>query len=431
MVSIAQAWGPDAASATFTSQVDASHYLPFISLAPDGRSLYGYEVTLVNGALTAALPAQAGVLDMATRQFTPIGVASAPKCVGNSCQFGPPTYYIECCQTDGRFLIATSTGFPGPDCGGCLWSYDQRTGAVYEVAAGNQYQGLMTDLVDHGVLVVSTGTGILIADLAARTLTRIPGTTSGTRLDAFSWPYILLGSPGGAQQTTTVSIPLEVYDLAKHTTTPLPQVTGNLLSLVGATLYYVAMPDVPATGSSSTGATLNELDHLTEPGAQPRMLATLPSGPGTSALQALAISDDTLFFAIASGFPTKNGCLPGFGVVCPTAVPAPPPITTLYELDEHLSSAPHVRAIAAYAANLESVVAANARLVVLHGAAWDRAEGRFVALESPDALSGHTPGLREDAAGTVLMLGQPLSQGYLVPWQITIYDAAHLPVLAA
>jgi hypothetical protein len=206
-------------------------------------------------------------------------------------------------------------------------------------------------------------------------------------------------------------------------------VTGNILSLVGATLYYAAMPDTPTAGSSSRGATINALDHLTEPGAQPRVLATLPSVPGTSTPQALAITGDTLFYAVTTGLSSMNGCLPGFNHVCPTPTPAPLPVTTLYEVDQHLSSTPHAHAIAAYAANLSGVLAANARLVVLQGAAWDRAEGRFVALEDPAALSGNTPGLREDATGTFLMLAQRLSPDFSPPFQVTIYDAAHLPIL--
>lgn len=419
MVSIAQAWGPSAAAVTLTTQVDANHYLPAFTLSPDGGSLYGYEVTVAHDVLSSTAPAQAGVLDIASHQFTPIGVASLSKCVGTSCQYTSPLYYLHCCQSDGRFLIATSTGYPGPDCGGCLWSYDQRTGTLYEVAAGNQHQGIGTSLVDHGTLVFGTGTGIFIADLTARTLTPLAGTTGGTLLDAFAWPYILYGTPRGAQQTTITPTPLQVYDLADGVTTALPQVTGTVLGLVGGTLYYAATPN----------ATLDELDNLTQPGAQPRILATLPSGLGTTAPQGLALTGDTLFYAVTTGMPSGHGCFPGFGVVCPTPAPAPPPVTTLYELDHHLSGPPLARAIAAYAATLGSVVAANARLVIFQGAAWDRAERRFVALESPAALSGSTPGPRQDVSGNYLMLAQSPSQDTAPPYQVTIYDAARLPIL--
>jgi hypothetical protein len=425
MVSISEAWGPNAAAATLTTQVDASHYLPGFALSPDGRNLFGYEVTLVQGALTSTIPAQAGFLDIASRQFTAIGVASQAKCVGNSCQYAPPTFYLHCCQTDGRFLIATSTGYPGPDCGGCLWSYDRRTGALYEVAAGDRYQGIGTALVDHGVLVFGTGTGILIADLAARTLTPLAGTTGGTLLDAFSWPYVLYGSAPSDQQTTTTPTPLRALDLADGATTPLPQVSGTILSLVGNALYYIATP----SGGGAGGATLDELDHVSTPGARPRVLATLPSGPGTRLPTRLALDGDTLFYSVVTGLPSVGGCLPGFGVTCPTPAPTPPPVTTLYQLDDHRSGSAHARAIAAYAANLGDVLAANARLVVCFGAAWDRAESRFVALETPATLASGAPDLRVDATGDYLMLAQPLSQGDLTPSQVTIYDAAHLPIL--
>lgn len=221
MVSIASAWGPSAATATFSTQLDTTHYMPNFGLAPDGHSLDGYVLTQVPRTLIATVPAEAGVLDIASHQFMPIGVASLPKCVGTSCQdTGSASYFLNCCRTDGRFLIAQSTGYPGPDCGGCLYSYDQRTGALYEVIPARQYQGVSTYLLDRGILAAGTGTGIVIADLAGRTIKRLPGTNSDTELDAFSWPYVVYGTPGGAQHTTTAITPLRVYDIATGATAP-------------------------------------------------------------------------------------------------------------------------------------------------------------------------------------------------------------------
>jgi hypothetical protein len=427
MVSIAQAWGAHAATAMFSTQLDATHYMPGGSLAPDGRSLYGYMLRPVTRATIATVPAEAGVLDIASHRFTPIGVASLPKCVGTSCQdTGTADFYIDCCHSDGRFLIAMSTGYPGPDCGGCLYSYDQRTGARYQVIPARQYQGVSAYLLDRGVLVAGTGVGIVIADLAGRTIKQLPGTNSDTQLDAFTWPYVVYGTPRGAEQTTTTITPLRVFNIATGATTALPQVIGSILALADATLYYVAAPDDTHPGALS----LNELDNLATPGARPRVLTILPSGRNFSVPQALGITGDALFYTIRSGLPSQGGCLPGFGIVCPTATPASPPVTTLYEVDNHRSSSPDVHAIAAYAADFGDVVAANARLVVLTGAAWDRAEGRLVDLGTISLPGSNAPLALQDAKGNFLMLAHALNQDYHPPFKVSIYDATRLPVLA-
>jgi hypothetical protein len=419
MVSAPQAWGSNAAVATVSTQLDATHFMPGVMLSPDGHSLYGYELTLANGTVSPTLPAEAGYLDVASRHFTPIGVASMPKCSGNSCQGSPEPYYLHCCQTDGRYLIALSAGDPGPDCGGCYWSYDLRSGALREVVDGNHFPLISTTLLDHGVFVFSSQVGIGVADLAAHTLTPLAGTTSDTQLDAFAWPYMVYGMPPGAQQhTSTTPTPLQVFDVATGATTALPQVTGSILALDGSSLYYVAT----LVGSSSAAQTLDELDNLTDPGAQPRVLATLPSGSDVAPPQSLAIDRDTLFYTVRTGLSQSNGtCLPGFGVICPTSVPAPPPVTTLYEVDNH-SSSPRVRGIGSYAADLGDVSVANARLLALVGAVWDRAENRFVNLGTGRYVVGYV-------VGDFLVVGHSLSQADYAPIQVSIYDATHLPVL--
>jgi hypothetical protein len=430
MVSTAQAWGPNAAIATLSTQLDATHYMPSFRLAPDGRSLDGYMLTQVPPARIATTPAEAGVLDIASHHFTPIGVASLPKCPGTSCQdTGNGPIFLNCCQTDGRFLVAQSTGYPGPDCGGCLYAYDQRTGRLDEIVPATPYQGVSTYLLDRGMLVVRTGIGLVLADLARRTIKRLSGTTGGTELAAFSWPYVVYGVPGGAQNTTTTTTLLQVYSVATGATTALPQVSGSILALIGATLYYVATPATP-DGAPAGPATLHELDNLAAPGAQPRIVATLPAVPGGRVPQSLGVTDAALFYTVRAYPISQGGCQPGRNHPCPTPTPAPPPVTTLYEVDNHLSSSLTVRAVAAYAADLGDVAVANARLVVLSGAVWDRAEGRFVALGTPPTLGGSALPSSQDATGTFLLVAHALTPDWQSPFQVSIYDAARLPVLA-
>jgi hypothetical protein len=426
MVSMTQAWGPNAATATFSTQLDATHYMPLFRLAPDGRSLDGYLLQQVPPSLIASTPVEAGVLDIASHQFLPIGVASLPKCFGSSCQdTGSANYYLHCCQSDGRFLIAQSTGYPGPDCGGCLYAYDQQSGARYEALPAIPYQGVSTYETDHGTLVAGTGVGIVIVDLARRTLHQLPGTTGGTPLDAFAWPYVVYGSPSNGQQSSITPTPFTVYDLTSGVATPLPQVTGAILALTGASLYYVTSPHA----TSTSVVTLNELGNLAQPNAQPRVLATLPSGPTTSAPNSLGISGGSLFYTIRSGFSQGGVCLAGGGVVCPTAAPAPPPVTTLYEVTITSSGAPTVRAIAAFAADLGDVTAANARLVVLMGAVWDRAEGHFVDLGTGGRQSGQSSPALQEATGNFLLVAHALTQDSQSPFDVSLYDATRLPIL--
>jgi hypothetical protein len=400
--------------------------MPSFGLAPDGRSLDGYMLMQVPPARIATTPAEAGVLDIASHHFTPIGVASLPKCPGTSCQdTGSGPIFLNCCQSDGRYLVAQSTGYPGPDCGGCLYAYDQQTGKLNEVIPAKQYQGVSISLIDSGLLVVRTGLGLVLVDLATRAIKRLSGTTSDTDLDAFSWPYVIYGAPDGAQHTTATSTPLQVYNVATGATTALPQVTGTILTLSGATLYYLDTP-TNADGASTGTSTLNVLDNLATPGAQPRTLITLPALPGASMLGSLGVAVDALFFTIRT-FPISQGsCQPSRNRVCPTPTPAPPPVTTLYEIDNYLSGTPQVHAVAAYAADLGGVIVANARLVVLSGVVWDRAEGRFVTLKVP-AASGPLP--QQDATGNFLMVAHSLTTDWQSPFQVSIYDATRLPVL--
>jgi hypothetical protein len=424
MVSITQAWGSSAATAVFSTQLDATHYMPYFSLAPDGRSLYGDLLQQVPPDLIASTPAEAGVLNIASHQFQPIGVASLPKCVGSSCQdTGSASYYLHCCQSDGRFLIAQSTGYPGPDCGGCLYAYDQQTGARYEALPAIRYQGVSTYLVDHGTLVAATGVGIVLVDLTQRTVRQLPNTIGDTPLDAFAWPYVVYGSPGDGQQTSITPTPFTVYDLTSGLTTPLPQVTGAILALSGATLYYVTTPH----SASTSAVTLNELVNLAQPNAQPRVLATLPSGHATTAPNALGVTGGSLFYTIRSGGPHGSVCLAGM-VDCPTPPPAPPLVTTLYEVDISGSGAPTTHAIAAYEADLGDVTAANDRLVVLMGAAWDRAEGRFVDLGTRDLQSGQSSPALQEATGDFLLVAHALTQDSQSPFAVSLYDATRLPV---
>ena len=82
----------------------------------------------------------------------------------------------------------------------------------------------------------------------------------------------------------------------------------------------------------------------------------------------------------------------------------------------------------AYHDNLGGIVGATDRPVVLGRAAWDRAEGRFVAFHAlADPVARDFPWAR--VVGHYVTITQLLSSAWLPPVQVTIYDTARLPAL--
>ena len=70
------------------------------------------------------------------------------------------------------------------------------------------------------------------------------------------------------------------------------------------------------------------------------------------------------------------------------------------------------------------------RLVVLTGAVWDRAEGRFVALGISPPGSDARPSL-QGATGNFLMIAHSLTQDWQAPFMVSVYDATRLPILTS
>lgn len=330
---IQQAWGPNATQATLTTRLDATHVFVAQGLTPDGTRLLGYEYTLTSsGTVADTVPAQAGLLGMATKAFTAIGLATSPEY--------PPVIF----QSDGRYVVAMDSNQPGAT-GAALheryWAYDMLTHQIRVVAVGAQYQGISSARLSHGLLVMSTGLGIQVADLGARTIKPLPGTATQTLVMAYTWPYVVDGST-------------QVHDLATGQVVPLPQ-----------------LPPTPI-GSSEWG---------------------------------MGISGDTVFYSESS-----------------------PQLTTLYELDHLLAAGPQWRLVGAFGADLGGIVGANARVVALRAAAWDRAEGQFVTF---GITSGGTPGYGDALNGDYLALFQPVGAGGTPGvLRVDVYDTARLPVLA-
>lgn len=268
IVNAQTAWGTYAAT-TFSTKLDATHVFEVGGITPDGRSLLGYRVTLtVSGQVDQNVPAEEGSIDASTRQFTSIGLTS------------PAPYADNCCIADGHYLLAEQDTSPGATCGLChltYWSYDINTGQKYLIAKGSDFQLIQDVFLSHGLLVMWTGTGVKVADLATRSITSMPEIPASARPAAFSWPYLLYTvttNDGASSQT-------HVHDLSNQRDIVLPQIDANNVGsgtvvFSGGTLFLVAgQPILPGTPSSSTGATvLYELDSFMEPGAALKPIAT-------------------------------------------------------------------------------------------------------------------------------------------------------------
>jgi hypothetical protein len=254
VVSTRQAWGANAAIQSFLTQIDTTHLFWANGISPDGKSLLGYEYAISGGSPDQSVPAQAGLLDTANQHVTAIGVSQSP--------FYPPG----CCGDDGRFLLATDSTAPGATCGLChtrYWSYDTQTGTLWKVAVGTDFQMIQRVYLDHGLLMMWTGEGIEVADLAARRIAPLAGADPNVVLRFYRWPYVLYTQPLGSSRSETT-----VRDLTTGVATPLPQVDAlnGQPFLVGDTLFVTTLTQ------DEQVTTLYEMDHFLSSGAQPRQI---------------------------------------------------------------------------------------------------------------------------------------------------------------
>ncbi len=348
-VTIAQAWGADAARNAVTTQIDATHVFEASALTRDGSTLLGSEIALSGGTPTTA---SAGMLSIASRQFTSIGVSGLG--------WYPPTSFA----SDGRYVVTEDSAAPGATCGVChvrFWAYDLATRHLWQVAVGSDYQGgILAVWFDHGLLLMNTYEGPRVANLATHTVTPLTGVPASGQILAFTWPYVVYNSPvDGATSAITV----RARDLVTNTDVALPY------------------------------------------------LASLYSTASSVSLVNLAITGDTLFYSVTPSSPAADTNM-----------------NTLYEVDHFLAPGTQAHRLATFDSNsLGELKAANQRLVLLMGGAWDRVQQRFVAFGTGSDSGG--PG-RVDAAlaGNYLAIFRSTgTQGIPVAEQVSIYDTTRLP----
>ncbi len=266
------AWGTSAIVASLTTDVDSAHVFAAQSVTADGKDLLGYELTLnSDGSAATTTKAQAGILNIATRQFTPIGLADDPNFLGS------------CCTDDGRYLVATDNPTPQQTCGACnihIWVYDRETHMLRLVTSGDQLHGEVDGiLVSQGMVAVSILTTIAIAHLATGAVAPLAGTVANAeyRLLAFTWPYLVY-SVGTASGTLA-----HARNLATGQDRVLTQLSGLVSGaggLVGAAIVGDIMYFTLGNVQSNRPLPLYELDHLLTPNAQARVIAGIrTAGP--------------------------------------------------------------------------------------------------------------------------------------------------------
>jgi hypothetical protein len=396
------AWGPHAVTATYRMTIDATHTFVPSTVAPDGRTLLGGE-WLGSGAGSVF---QAGYFDLATRHFTAIGVSDSVD-------------EIQCCMSDGRFLIAKETIAPqtaGPTVIR-YWAYDLQTGRLRQLFKTGDPQNVIA--VSHGLLITSS----TVVNLATGTTTRL--STSFANVLAFSWPYLVYT----ATPTTPQSSPYRLRNLATGAERTMPSLKNSQIpyifvgdTLIGAVVSFATSPNefgLDLYGVSGT-VSFYALDHVLSGGTQVTQLGSFTGDV------AYTVTGDTLYVSVLTGQTTNSlGLLDNIGW------------TTLYAIDQITSGGTPPRMVASFNGDVLDLVAANGRVIACTGlmvdpttqdqssfaAFWDLASHTFVTF--PPFTGGNTPLI--NVAGNDLLVAQSAGSGETV----LDFDTSKLPTAPA
>ena len=266
---IIQSWGQQAAIRTFSTQISATQIFQATSISPDGTLLLGTLTT------SAGQNTQVGFLDSATQIFQSINAPGKIKLMNP-----------QCCFTDGRFLIVTDTVVSGATCAACNVRYsafDRETKMLRQVAIGSSFGGITNALLDHGWLLLQTGTaGLQMIDLTSTALTPTafialnPTDPAPAQLVAFAWPNVIYSAkPNTAQAAPT----LRLRDLAANTDIPLTQLAHQIPS---GTAYSMVLTNDTLFFAYPQNDTMQvkEWDHVTTGGTTITLLTTYPDSQG-------------------------------------------------------------------------------------------------------------------------------------------------------
>ena len=417
------AWGPHVATGTYSLTLDATHTFIASAVSPDGTMLLGNErINSGPGASTY----QAGYFNLATRVFTPIGVSQSE-------------VPVECCSTDGRFLVADNT-----DCLGCTggplhelyWVYDLDTRQLRLVAKGSAYQGIENIWLTHGLLILQTGVGFLVANLPAGSLAPLTPSSTATgeivQVDDFVWPYLLYEvtpTSNAGDPATPPPSTIRVYNFSTHQNTHLSSLEAFRATIPGQSEAYTIGGDTLYVTVFS-GQTFDSLGDLVNAGKTAIYVLphVLSGGTGRQLLATFKdqtndfISGDTLYVTVASDETYHGGAVVNPGV------------TTLYALSHVLSGDSQPQVLATLSGTVGSIVGANTRAIAFFGEQLDSTTGQELyfqavwdlalhALVTFPTLTGIMVGFSISLTGTDLAV----EQGNQSDESVLFFDTSTLP----
>src|SRR5260221_14321434 len=161
------------------------------------------------------------LLDVATRQFTPVGEASTVS------PMTAPFPEADCISSDERYVVCedqaapATTGLPEMSPAlATLWSYDLVSKQARRITDTDHYAFAGKVLESHSTLVFSAGKQVYLVDLATNAIASLPTPSPGPFAIGFSWPYLVyFDQPDPAQPTK-----VRARDLATGEDIALPQV---------------------------------------------------------------------------------------------------------------------------------------------------------------------------------------------------------------
>ncbi len=423
------AWGPQAATGRYSMTLDATHSFIANGVSPDGTILVGIEKIAASN--TTPPTYQAGYYDLATHHFTSIGVSDGVTPTG-------------CYMTDGRFVIAEDSDVPGPGFPGIelherYWAYDLQTGQLRLVVSAERYGGFTGTWLSHGLLILQSGVGFLVANLAAGTLAPLTPSSTATgetvQEDDFVWPYLLYEvtpTPSGGEPSTPPPSTIHVYNFSTHQDTRLSSLEafrGSFPSgesvgytMAGDTLFanVISSPTYDSLGNPlNAGSTaLYVLPHVLSGGTQRQLLTTFKGTADDF------IAGDTLYVTVNTGYSFHEGVLVNPGV------------TTLYALADVLSGGSQPQLLATLPGSTGSIVGANSRVIAFFGeledsttgqedyfqAVWDLALDALVTFPT---LTGNMVGFSINLTGNDLAV----EQGDETDETVLSFDTSTLPTI--
>jgi hypothetical protein len=370
-VSYQTAWGTHAAIATYSMTLDATHTFIPSAISPDGTMLLGNERIALSSP-TLSVTFQGGYYDLATRHFTAIGVSDG----------GDP---VQCCATDGRFLIASDQTEPGAPFGSDgirYWVYDRQTGRLRQV--GKTGAPLDVIAVTNGLLITSS----TVINLVTGTASPLSGATPGYGDVAYSWPYLVYAGRSGdgtvsayrlRNLATNQDTPLLSLEAFNSSYTPKPDVNGPIAyTIAGDTLIAAVPPNQTATLTNPNGGsgttTFYALEHVLSGGTQVTELGSFTSeggitSDGSEDSVGYTVANNTLYVSVLTGQVTDQS-----GNVLDTGW------TTLYAIGQVASGGTAAQEVGTFNGDALDIVGANARVIACAGGVWD------AALHQPDGL---------------------------------------------